>query len=111
MNENRQTSTSPLHTEITSQEAITSYALAADDLLDQAFDWLCKRRKDWPPNADVWRFRRDWLAEKAQIQTDLMAVTYEIGVLDRVILFKDGQPEEVDLSVRPNICTETVTEL
>ncbi len=65
--------------------------------LDAAFDWLCKRRKDWPPHADVWRFRRDWPSEKAHIQRDLLAGTYEIGLLERAMLFKDGQPEEVDL--------------
>lgn len=32
--------------------AITTQALVADDRLEPAFDWLCQRRKDWPPHAD-----------------------------------------------------------
>ena len=67
MNTNREIPAPPRHPEITTQ------VLVADDLLDQAFDWLCHRRKDWPPEADVWRFRRDWSAEKARIQEELLA--------------------------------------
>ncbi len=38
--------------------------LASDDVLDTAYDWLCKRRIDYPPNADIWAFRRRWPREK-----------------------------------------------
>ena len=38
--------------------SLTSCVLAADDLLEQVFVWLCQRRKDYPPHADGWRFRR-----------------------------------------------------
>lgn len=72
-------------------------ALTADALLEQAFDWLCKRRQHWPSSADVWRFRRDWPAAKAQIQHDLLTGAYEIGLLDRVTVFKAGHAETVDL--------------
>jgi len=34
--------------------------LASDDVLDAAYDWLCRRRKDYPANVDVWRFRQRW---------------------------------------------------
>ncbi len=88
MNTNREIPAPPRHPEITTQ------VLVADDLLDQAFDWLCHRRKDWPPEADVWRFRRDWSAEKARIQEELLAGNYEIGLLTRATL---QNQEEVDL--------------
>ena len=73
------------------------HVLATDTLLDQAFDWLCQRRKVWPAAADVWRFRRDWSTEKARLQDELLTGRYEIGLLDRMTLIKDGKPEEVDL--------------
>jgi hypothetical protein len=77
---------------ITPQNAITIDALVANDLLDQAFGWLCRQRKDWPADTDVWRFRRDWLAEKACLHDELLSGRYEIGLLNRVTLIKDGEP-------------------
>ncbi len=66
-----------------------------DDPLDLAFAWLCERRKDWPAHADVWRFRRDWLQEKAQIQADLLADIYQVDLLSSVQIAQYG--DEVDL--------------
>jgi hypothetical protein len=34
--------------------------LVFDAVLDAAFPWLCRQRRDPPANADVWSFRRDW---------------------------------------------------
>jgi hypothetical protein len=34
----------------------------------------------------VWRFRRDWSTEKAQLREDLLTGAYEIGLLSRVTL-------------------------
>jgi RNA-directed DNA polymerase len=28
--------------------------LASDDVLDSAYEWLCRRRRDYSANADVW---------------------------------------------------------
>jgi hypothetical protein len=39
--------------------------LFSDGVLDTAYDWLCRRRRDYPDHADVWDFRRHWPAEKA----------------------------------------------
>jgi hypothetical protein len=52
--------------------------LTSDDVLDSANEWLCRRRRDYSANADVWAFRRNWPRE----------------LLSRVTL-KDG--EETDL--------------
>jgi SAM-dependent methyltransferase len=30
-------------------------------VLDAAYEWLCRRRRDYSANADVWGFRRDWV--------------------------------------------------
>lgn len=97
MNETRDITEPSSQPETTAQRPITTEALATDDLLNEAFAWLCKRRKNWPPQADVWRFRRNWPAEKERIQQDLLAATYEIGVLDRVTVLKDGKPDAADL--------------
>jgi RNA-directed DNA polymerase len=73
---------------------LTVEALLTDENLDSAFDWLCQRRKNWPPDADVWRFRRHWPDEKARLRTDLLEGTYQVGLLQRVVLVNG---EEVDL--------------
>ena len=38
--------------------------LASDDVLDRAYEWLCRRRRDYSANSDIWNFRRGWLLEK-----------------------------------------------
>ena len=45
--------------------------IAADAVLDAAFAWLCKRRRDYPADADVWDFRRKWPTKKAHIRATL----------------------------------------
>jgi RNA-directed DNA polymerase len=34
--------------------------IASDDVLRQAYDWLCERRVDYSPNDDVWDVRWRW---------------------------------------------------
>ena len=68
--------------------------IVADDILQTAYTWLCKRRRDYPPDADCWRFRRDWPVEKARLQEELLKGTYEIGLLSRVTR-RDGQTVEL----------------
>jgi RNA-directed DNA polymerase len=63
--------------------------IASDAVLNQAYKWLCHRRKDYGANADVWNFRRNWQSEKARLRADLIAGCYRFDVLDRVTL-KDG---------------------
>lgn len=76
---------------------ITAEAFADAARLDAAFDWLCKRRKDWPAGADVWAFRRRWPQEKERLQRELLAGSYEADLLSRVTLWRDGEQTEVDL--------------
>jgi hypothetical protein len=68
--------------------------IVADGLLETAFTWLCQRRRDYPPEADCWRFRRDWRDDKARIQSDLLEGTYDLGLLSRVTR-RDGQTVEL----------------
>ncbi len=68
--------------------------LTSDDLLDTAYDWLCKRRRNYPADADVWSFRQRWPAEKDRLKAELAAGRFRFGLLTRITLV-DG--EEVDL--------------
>ena len=68
--------------------------LASDALLDRAYEWLCHRRRDYPPDADIWSFRQRWPEEKERLQADLLAGRFRFGLLRRIAL-KDGS--EVDL--------------
>jgi hypothetical protein len=73
---------------------ILMHALTADALLEEAFGWLCRQRTGWPDSADIWTFRRHWPREKAQLQRELRAGTYQIGLLIRTSL---AHGEEMDL--------------
>jgi hypothetical protein len=68
--------------------------LASDDVLDAAFQWLRKARRDYPDSADIWDFRRDWDWEKTAIKRELLNGKYQFGLLDRIVK-ADGS--EIDL--------------
>jgi hypothetical protein len=58
--------------------------LTSDVVLDEAFEWLCIRRKEYPDRADVWDFRRNWAPEKARLRADLLSGDYRFGLLTRI---------------------------
>ena len=64
---------------------MTVHDLVADDILDIAYDWLCRRRRDYPDDADVWTVRRTWPTVKATLRADLLAGRYRLGPLRRVV--------------------------
>ncbi len=64
--------------------------LTSDDVLDTVYDWLCKRRRNYPADADVWSFRQVWAREKNKLKAALAAGRYRFGLLTRVTL-KDGE--------------------
>jgi hypothetical protein len=68
--------------------------LASDDVLDRAYEWVCRRRLNYSANSDVWALRRDWPREKEQIKADLLSGNYRFSLLTRITL-KDG--EDTDL--------------
>jgi hypothetical protein len=63
-------------------------------VLDTAYDWLCRRRRAYPADADVWSFRQAWAREKDKLKAALAAGRFRFGLLTRITL-ADG--EEVDL--------------
>ena len=44
--------------------------LASDNVLDTAHDCLCRRRRDFPADADVWRFRQRWPQDNKRIRNE-----------------------------------------
>jgi RNA-directed DNA polymerase len=63
-------------------------AVASDEVLEQAFDWLCQRRRDYSPYQDVWHVRWRWHQRKPQLQQQLLQGTYRFGPVQR---FGDGE--------------------
>ncbi len=63
-------------------------AIASDAAIDEAYAWLCERRKDYAPDADVWHLRFRWAEVKPQIQAALRAGTYRLGA---VTCFQAGE--------------------
>ncbi len=68
--------------------------LTTDEVLDNAFAWLCKRRRTYPEDADVWSFRQTWVQDNYKLKAALAAGRFRFGLLTRITL-KDGV--EIDL--------------
>lgn len=45
--------------------------ITSNDVLEQAFKWLCQQREHHSPNADVWWVRYHWQEVKADIASKL----------------------------------------
>ena len=41
--------------------------VASDENIEQAFSWLCLKRKEHSPNNDVWNLRRHWQTVKPNL--------------------------------------------
>jgi hypothetical protein len=52
--------------------------------VDEAYAWLCRSRRDHPPNADVWHLRFHWRAERRRLLRSLRAGTYRFEPVRRV---------------------------
>jgi hypothetical protein len=82
-------------------------ALASDAVLDAAFAWVCRRRRDWPADAEIWSFRRNWRDEKQRLKEALPSGRFRFGLLQRVTK-ADGA--EADLwSARDALVLKTLT--
>lgn len=68
--------------------------MVSDEVVDQAYAWLCRRRRHFPGCADVWWFRRNWRDEKARLSAELRSGEFRFGLLARRKL-KSG--DEVDV--------------
>ncbi len=68
--------------------------IAADAVLEEAYTWLCERRKDYSPNDDAWDLRRRWAEIKPQLQATLLAGAYEFSPLAEIRL-PDGETRQL----------------
>lgn len=57
--------------------------IASEAVLEQAYAWLCARRRDYSANDDVWNVRRRWVGLKVQLQAELRAGTYRFHPVRR----------------------------
>ena len=53
--------------------------IASDFLIDRAYDWLCKMRKDYSHNDEVWDIRFRWPEFKPHLQKTLLSGQYYIS--------------------------------
>ena len=55
--------------------------IASDEVIDEAYRWLCHRRKDYSANNDVWTLRWFWPQVKPRLQAQLLAGDYRFESL------------------------------
>ncbi len=52
--------------------------IAPDSVIDSAYEWLCKRRRDYSHNDEVWDIRFRWSEVKQQLQKRLLALLVQV---------------------------------
>ena len=62
------------------------WEIASDSVLEEAYQWLCERRRDYSHNDDVWRVRQHWAEVKRVLQRALVAGRYRFCPLRRMSL-------------------------
>ena len=58
--------------------------VASDEMLDIAFDSVCKRRVGYSHNSDIWDLRWRWQVIKPEIQEALLSGGYIFSALQKV---------------------------
>ena len=53
--------------------------------LDDAFKWLCQQRRHFPPDTDIWSFRRDYSDQKRRLLASINAGRYRFSVQTKVV--------------------------
>jgi len=51
-----------------------------------AFQWLCKRRKNHPPNSDIWSFKLEWANQADKIINMFATGSYKFSVQKKITL-------------------------
>ncbi len=54
--------------------------IIADEVLESAYEWLCRRQQDYPPASDIWSFRQKGQQEKTRLQAELVSVMIRYNV-------------------------------
>ncbi|NEP40306.1 MAG: hypothetical protein F6K25_05680 [Okeania sp. SIO2G4] len=55
--------------------------IASDEAIDTAYEWLCKKRRHYHPNADVWQLRRWWHEKKPILQGQILSGKFQFREL------------------------------
>ncbi len=58
--------------------------IASDDVLEQAYQWLCERRRNYSHNDEVWEVRFRWAEIKPVLQAALVDGRYRFSPLRRI---------------------------
>ena len=58
--------------------------LASDAVIDVAYEWLCRQRRHWSADTDVWDLRFHWPSVKQDIQRSLLRGNYRFDPMSRV---------------------------
>ncbi|MCI5133078.1 MAG: hypothetical protein D3904_16575, partial [Candidatus Electrothrix sp. EH2] len=64
-------------------------AALEEDVLEQAYAWLCERRKDYSPDSDVRDFRLHWPERKSEFVKEVLSGEYYFSPLQRYCI--DGE--------------------
>jgi retron-type reverse transcriptase len=64
--------------------------LVSEDLIDESFRWLCKQRKHFPVNSDVWDCRFHWHTIKSKLIDDLTSNRFNFQPLQKVTKSNGG---------------------
>ena len=63
---------------------LTINKIASDEIIDEAYKWLCNSRKDYHPNNDIWHLRFHWKEIKPLLQSSLLEGSYHFEPVRRV---------------------------
>ncbi|NET60801.1 MAG: reverse transcriptase [Symploca sp. SIO2E6] len=55
--------------------------IASDEAIGAAYQWLCKKRQHYHPNADVWQLRRWWHEKMPILQAQILSGNYQFREL------------------------------
>lgn len=55
-------------------------------LFSDAYKWLCKRRKNHPPDSDIWNFKCTWHSQAEAIMESFKFGSYQFDVQAKITL-------------------------
>ena len=56
-------------------------------LFTDAYQWLCKSRKNHPPDSDIWNLKRTWHSQAEAIMESFRTGTYQFDVQAKITLY------------------------
>lgn len=56
-----------------------------DQRIDESYEWPCKQRFHFPPNADIWHLRFHWSTIRPQLLQRLRQQTYRLSTMSAVV--------------------------